>query len=139
MPQVVWNDSFNTDILMIDNQHRKLVQIMNELGTAMSAGRGREALCEALSGLFAYTKYHFEAEEKEMRANAYPEEEQHRKAHREFAERLSALNEKLKGGGFPVTVETMHFLSRWIQDHIMVQDKAFGRFLAGLEIALAED
>ena len=134
MPQIEWSGSFNTNVKSIDSQHKKLIQIMNELGKAMSSGYGREAIGETIAALFDYTKYHFEMEEKKMDEYNYPDAPGHKKAHYDFIGKIGQLEEKVKSGGFAITIETMHFISRWIQDHIMVKDKEFGRFLNGMGV-----
>lgn len=102
---------------------------MNDLGAAMSSGKGKEATDETLTSLFDYTKYHFDAEERHMRLHYYPDMEGHVKTHEEFIDRILELKKKLQVGGCALTVETMHFISSWLQKHIMVKDKEFGLFL----------
>ena len=42
-----WNDSFDTGLPEIDEQHRRLVQLLNTLASHIASGRGRRksALC----------------------------------------------------------------------------------------------
>ena len=129
MPYIEWNDSFSANVQMIDSQHKKLFQIMNDLGAAMSSGKGKEAIEQTLASLFDYTKYHFDAEERHMRLHNYSDMEKHMKIHEEFIDKIMDLKKKLKIGGCALTVETMHFISSWLREHIMIKDKEFGLFL----------
>ncbi|KJU82799.1 hemerythrin-like, metal-binding domain protein, partial [Candidatus Magnetobacterium bavaricum] len=63
MPFIVWNDNIGLGIREIDDQHKALIDIINNLFDAMSAKRANEILSGIFKELIDYTRYHFSAEE----------------------------------------------------------------------------
>ena len=59
MDFVVWNEKYSVKISTIDEQHKKLVAIINELYNSMKNGKSKEQLGKTLTDLVEYTKYHF--------------------------------------------------------------------------------
>ena len=66
MAQFLWTDDLSTGNSMIDNDHRKLINMANSFFDAMSNGQGNEIQSKVLNNLIAYTKEHFSREEAEM-------------------------------------------------------------------------
>ena len=58
-----WDNHFNTGIEVIDNQHRKLVIILNRLATMVAYQSANDKLNDILDELIEYTIYHFQTEE----------------------------------------------------------------------------
>jgi len=63
MELIKWTEQYNTGITEIDNQHKGLVIIINELFELMSKGQARNKMDEIFDHLTDYTKKHFFAEE----------------------------------------------------------------------------
>ena len=64
MATITWSDNLSVNIKEIDTEHKKLINMINELHSAMGSGKGREAMERSLPGLVDYTKTHFAYEEK---------------------------------------------------------------------------
>ncbi len=58
-----WNEHFNTGLSEVDEQHRKLVEILNRLASNIAYGSGEDSLNEIFEELTNYSIYHFETEE----------------------------------------------------------------------------
>lgn len=129
MTYIDWTDNLNTGITLIDEQHRKLIGIINDLHTAMKAGQSKNILDEILSRLLEYTKYHFSAEEKLMDQYSYPEGVAHKKKHSDMAADVAVMIKKNETGGPANSVMVLTFLKEWLTNHILKTDKAFGAFL----------
>ena len=67
----IWNDSYKTGVELIDRQHKKLVDILNQLDESLAERSGHQVLLNLLNELVEYTKYHFKAEEELMRSLEY--------------------------------------------------------------------
>ena len=67
MAMVEWDDVYSVDIQEIDEQHKCLIEIMNELYTALANKANRDLVAEVLNKLVEYTKVHFAVEETLMR------------------------------------------------------------------------
>ena len=84
MSLIKWNDSFSVNVVKIDQEHKKLVAMVNDLTDAMKAGKGKDVLGKILDGLIAYTASHFQTEEQYFRQVKYPYAEEHKKEHAAF-------------------------------------------------------
>ena len=68
MPLISWNDTLSVGIPTIDAQHRKLVDTLNDLHSAMLSGNARQITGSILAKLLEYTRQHFASEEAMMAA-----------------------------------------------------------------------
>ena len=78
---VEWKDDYSVGIDSIDQQHKKLLSLINQLQTAVDYSTGEQFEREALDELVEYTKTHFTYEEGMMRDNDYPDFEAHKRQH----------------------------------------------------------
>lgn len=129
MSLVAWKEGYSVNIKEIDAQHQKLVSILNELHSAVLAGKGKEVLGTVLDGLIQYTVTHFKTEEYYFDKFNYPETELHKKQHLELVEQVTELKLKFDAGENIFTIDLMNFLKDWLQEHIVGSDKKFGPFL----------
>ncbi len=124
-----WEDRYSVGIREIDDQHKQLVALLNELYEAMHAGRGKDALGRVLTGLADYTRFHFAAEELLMRTHHYPDYPIHREKHRKMAAKVAELAEAFADGTLFSPVQISNFLKGWLQRHIMGTDRQLGAYL----------
>lgn len=125
-----WQDSYSVKVPELDQQHQRLVGMINRLHDALRAG-GDPAVAKAvLDDLVAYTKYHFSAEERLMEQCGYPELEEHRRKHRAMEAQVMAFQEQAAGGGATVQLKLMNFLRDWLQKHILETDMRYSGHLS---------
>lgn len=129
MPVIIWTDKLSIGVAEIDNQHRRLVALINELHDAIAVGRDRETLAKVLDELMDYTFYHFDTEERLMRDHRYMERGLHENQHRELTKTAAELQAAVKTGNANLTWTTLHFLKDWLNHHILGADLNLGRFL----------
>ena len=77
MALLTWQEKYSVGIKEIDNQHKQLIDMINELNDAMLAKRGKEVLMSVLNKLAAYCVTHFTNEEKMMSTHDYPDFAEH--------------------------------------------------------------
>lgn len=130
MPIITWNDSFSVSIDKIDNQHKKLISLLNSLYDAMKEGKGKDKLAGILDELIEYTEYHFKSEEEMFLKYSYSDKESHVKEHDDLRQQVVALQNKLKNGQGSITNEVLVFLKNWLNNHIMVADKKYSKELS---------
>ncbi len=144
----VWTPVFETGLEEVDEQHRRLVQIINELGEALSSQRPvaaseLETLHEALR---EYALLHFTDEEELMdkeRVSA-AHRERHRGEHEFFVAELDRLSRKTPDENDEQRREqvedALRFLSSWLAYHILGVDRFMARQVARIrQGASAED
>lgn len=121
-----WNDNFNTGLTRVDEQHRKLVQMLNFLASHIALGAPREVLGQTFNALSDYAAYHFETEEAIWHAQLAgdPCEIEHQAQHQAFVEEVSRLKTSLASrASAEVAEETLAFLARWLAAHILESDR----------------
>ena len=129
MELFTWSDKYSVNIKDIDNQHKNLISIINELYSAMSLGKGRDVLGKTLQALIVYTRTHFAAEERLMNIHGYQEYSMHKPEHEKFIEHIFDFQKRFQEGNTIISIELMYFLKDWLSNHILVSDKKYSPFL----------
>lgn len=126
MATLVWKDQYSVKVMEIDNQHKKLFDLINKLDAHMRQGKGKEILGTVLKELVDYTRYHFGHEERILRESGYPEYEEHKAIHERVTERVLAIQKQyLEGNGAHLTIDAMNYLNNWITKHILGTDQKY--------------
>jgi hemerythrin-like metal-binding protein len=129
-----WNEKLSTGIKEIDNQHKKLVEQINVLHSAMREGKAKEVLGKILDELKAYTKYHFSTEEKAFEKYNFLEKASHTKKHNDLIKQLDGIIDQYKAGSLTLSINLLDFLNKWISEHILKDDMKYAPVLRGKEI-----
>ncbi len=125
---IIWKDSANLGIPIIDEQHRGIVSTINTLYHFVTQGHGYDALLPTLRIMEQYTVLHFETEEQIMANSKYPGLERHQRIHHELSEKTrstlgsAALHKEPE--------KALHFLKEWWTTHINVDDRQYADWLA---------
>jgi hemerythrin len=126
----IWNDDFLTGTSEIDEQHRRLVALIDEFYGELRKAEPHESLERLLRGLVDYTRYHFATEEGYMRRAGYPRLKEHVAQHAAFVEKIEDVVNRLVKGELVLSLEVTAYLREWLSHHILGVDKELGRFLA---------
>lgn len=126
MSLVEWSDDLSVKVVELDEQHKKLVEILNDLHEAMRAGRARDKLGEILDRLIQYAELHFTAEERYFDQFEYPDADTHKREHQDFVKQITEFKEAFDRGSVLLSVTVMNFLSDWAKHHIQGVDRSFG-------------
>lgn len=129
MAAINWDDSFSVKINSIDEQHKKLFEMINDFYDNINKRSNNELVLKLVKGMKTYTLMHFSTEERYMKQYEYPNYEQHKKEHEAFIDKVNALEEKLKKESIVITFEITNFLKDWIKKHIQNTDKQYSDFL----------
>jgi hemerythrin len=130
MDFIKWKDEYSVKVAEVDSQHKKLISLVNQLGDAMSVGKGRDIQGRALSDLVNYTVHHFQTEERFFRQYDYPEYENHKRIHDELTAKAKVLKSAFgQGSDFINPKVIMHFLGDWLNMHIIEEDRKYGPYL----------
>ena len=128
---IIWKDQYSVGIDSIDQQHRKLVNLINQLTTAVDYSTGEEFEREALAELVGYTKTHFSYEEGLLEDNGYPGFEAHREEHRAMIAEVDAVLAEYEKDHDMAMRHACDYLKGWLIDHINGTDKQYSSFLIG--------
>lgn len=125
MALIEWSNNLSVSVGAMDDQHKKLIKLINDLHEAMKAGKGKDAMSKTLVELINYTKTHFADEEKYMTQFKYPDLDKQKAAHAAFIKKVMDT-QKAMNEGQNVTIDVMNFLKSWLTEHIAGMDKKYG-------------
>ena len=129
MGMIVWKDEFSVDIQEIDEQHKSLVNLINELYNALATKQHRDEVSHILHELITYTLTHFAVEEALMRIMHYPGYDEHKASHDSIARKVLQFQRDFSVGKANVDMELLMFLKEWLTRHIMGMDKRYSPHL----------
>lgn len=117
-----WDNDMVIDNGPLDQDHRRLVDLVNELHTATTAGQGKTVVSRIMSELLFYTTDHLRREEEEMARVGFPNLEEHKRHHAEFMAGIQALVDKQAKGSITVASQLSTLLRDWLSVHIRRSD-----------------
>lgn len=128
-----WNSVFETGLEEIDDQHRHLVELLNELSRNIE-GAGQENIDRTLRELADYTVYHFASEEHFMDANQLAPAfcERHRATHAKFVAQVREWLATRDHEQALAPRQLLDYLANWLIFHILGDDRALGRQVAAV-------
>jgi hemerythrin-like metal-binding protein len=129
----VWDDSLLVNFEILDNQHKVLVDIINDLARGCDKGKAIKDVLfiKTLRRAVEYAQTHFTTEEKYLQQVNYPDFAAQKKEHEAFiAEVVKQLKSFEENRNDPVAL--VEFLKHWLYNHIAVMDKEYSPYLAGL-------
>jgi len=125
MGMVEWSDKFSVEIQEIDEQHKRIVNYINELYKALSRKDNQDQVADVIQNLLEYTKIHFAVEETLMRIFHYEGYETHKKIHDRLVQEALVYQGRFLSGDASVGMELLLFLKNWLFDHINREDKQY--------------
>lgn len=127
---VEWTDELSVGIEEIDEQHKVLVNLINRLFDETVVHQADPSVMdEILHELIEYTVIHFAVEESLFRIFDYPETELHTRHHDELKAQVLDIQKKVKLREAVINTELLIFLKKWLENHILHEDKRYGPFL----------
>jgi len=130
MALMTWTESMSVGVKVLDEDHKKLVGLVNELHDGILQGRRQAALGHVLDELVKYTAVHFKREEEYFSRTGYPAAKEHKKEHDALVKTAVDLQSRYKQGATSMlSLESMSFLKNWLNTHIMGEDKKYGPHL----------
>ena len=121
---VRWSQQYALGLDEIDEQHRVLIVLINDIWKAIVKREEKTKLFELVGELERYTIAHFAAEEAFMRVTDYPGFAQHKVEHQKFVDRVAKERQLAVEQGV-LSLDLMYFLRDWLIDHILMSDKAY--------------
>ncbi len=128
MALFTWKDEYSTGVTQFDNEHKRLIALINELHTAMMESRSQDVVQSVLKRLVQYTEIHFKHEEDIFARTGYPDAAQHKIQHKKLVEQVLAFNTGREQNA-QLSIGVLKFLKQWLVEHIEKNDKAYGGFL----------
>ncbi|OGD66698.1 hypothetical protein A2442_00225 [Candidatus Campbellbacteria bacterium RIFOXYC2_FULL_35_25] len=126
-----WTPSMSVGNKIIDEQHKKLLEKINELLTSIEEEQENEVIGKIISFLGDYINEHLRYEEKYMAENFYPDLKDHRRIHGYFVEKYNDFENRFNENGYSLEMlqEVETFLGDWWVKHIGQEDKKYADYI----------
>jgi hemerythrin len=125
---LVWDDACNTGIDQLDEDHKKLLNMINNLRSSTLCNTGEEFERCTLQELVDYTESHFDREERLMQEHGYPDYEGHKAQHDQMAQYVAGFVKRYDEQGNKVLPDVADHLTRWLIQHIKGTDMKYVEF-----------
>lgn len=129
MEAMKWTADLSVGNEEIDEDHRKLFDLIEELRVDMQQGRANKSSREIVDALTEYSEKHFSREEAFMLKIGYPQYAAHKADHDRFVSELYSLQSRLDRGALTLTQFVDQLLNDWLRRHVLVMDKALAAYL----------
>jgi hemerythrin len=128
---VVWDNSFSVGFDPIDDQHKVLVGMTNEMFQACEQGviAADMAFLQIIQKALGYAETHFSDEEGYLREVNYPYLDEQKEQHEDFVAEVQKSIEEFEAGNIE-PIYLARFLKKWLLNHIAVYDKKYAPYLA---------
>jgi hemerythrin-like metal-binding protein len=126
MEFMTWTSDLSVGVAVLDDDHKKLIGIFNQLHFGITAGHDKKILEIVLGELLDYIKFHFGREESMLIKAGYVATASHMADHEKFIGEILSVQARIKTS--PVVLldlELMGFLRDWLFTHIRVTDKKY--------------
>ncbi len=120
-----WDSQYSVGIQEIDDQHRKLIDFINELEQTLGEPNNRDAAVKILNGLVSYTKDHFAREELYFRQFDYDKTDDHIAEHIDLIAQVEKLVYQFEVSGTFDIPNVIEFLKSWWAEHILGADQEY--------------
>jgi hemerythrin len=126
MPLMTWTEKLSVGVGVLDEDHKRLVGMVNELYDAMQAGHGKETLGRILNELVRYTQVHFAREEKFFDQTGYAARAAHKPEHDNLTAQVLDVQKKYQAdAAASLSIDVLRFLKNWLINHIQVNDQKY--------------
>ena len=129
MALMTWRSQYSVGVETLDNQHKAILRILNELHAASLKGKAQEVAGPLLSQLVSLASEHFSTEERLMESTGFPGLAEHRAEHQVLAGKLREFVSRHQKGDAAVYTQLLHFLRDWLNNHMQSEDQEYAPWL----------
>ena len=128
---ISWSKTFACGISLIDDQHKNLVDLLNEMFNHVSGDEEQENayLKKIIHEAVGYTKVHFATEEKIMLVTQFSGYAEHKAAHDKFILTVAKHISDFASGKRLSLYSFTNYIKNWVLSHIAVMDKQYFVYL----------
>lgn len=127
MAFIVWDDSLNLQIDLIDEEHKTLIFLMNKLHKQYHDGEQQKTIRATFTELTEYATKHFSDEEEYMASIKFSDLDAHRAIHQRLLDRLNTYSQEFDDSNGQISEYFFTFLKIWVTAHIKGIDSKFAK------------
>ena len=129
MLMIEWSDELSIGIDSVDEQHQKMVNMINALKNAATETKDSTVTAQIFDGLTIYIEKHFAYEEALFEKYGFTDHVRHIQEHAVLSTKVEALRKEFEANEGMVTDALMNFLNEWLHEHILVSDLHYAKEL----------
>ncbi len=119
---IEWSEDLRIGIDVIDEHHRYLIDIINDLFDVVTGNFGSAKVARILGALTQYASIHFRAEEQMMVHYGFSQLESQKHQHYHFEQKLQQFHADLRSNPLTTQFEVLLYLRDWLVQHILRED-----------------
>lgn len=125
MPLLQWENCYSVNNVKLDNDHKKLINIFNDLYDNCSDSCDLEIILKGIIDLEYYAISHFRSEELYMEDIGYEDIDQHVLEHRKFEVEIANMKDKIYSSDTQLCREVIEYLWNWLLNHVIKEDMKY--------------
>jgi hemerythrin len=129
MQLLKWSTELELGLEMIDNQHKQLFNIINELNIAIEYNQSNLIMLPIVERLQQYAHTHFKAEEDIFSSYGYADRANHESEHDKFNDSIKYIRRQCELIDIPMSTKIRDFLLGWLANHIKTKDREYKHFI----------
>jgi len=130
MALIIWNSKFSVGVQALDDQHKALLNVLNEFHAASMKGKAREVAGPMMRQIVQLANEHFSTEQRMMESTQYPELAEHRSKHEELSAKLAEYVSRHEKGDTTMYAQLLYFMRDWLSKHMQTEDCAYVSWIA---------
>jgi hemerythrin-like metal-binding protein len=129
MAALTWQDEYTVGVKELDDQHKKLLEIINYLGEQQQEEYDANKFSDTISSLIHYAYTHFATEERYLLQTTFPDIKKHVFEHIDFIMKTLSLYLRIEKGGEKDLKELLKYLKEWYASHVLGLDRNYIPFM----------
>jgi hemerythrin len=122
---IEWNEKLSTGISIIDEEHKKFINIINSTVVATQDEKNPEKIENVLHEMIDFAWDHFKTEEFYMKEFNYSEYQGHKEEHLDFIHRTISYFDRAAKGNYNMANEILEYLKQWLANHVQITDQKY--------------
>ena len=125
-----WKDEYDIGILEIDEQHRELFKMVNNIKKSILKGVSPQQIIKTVfTDIVDYTQKHFTSEEALMKKMHFPGIDIQKRQHKQLITDIVRKLKEMKAGTQHNPIIMYTFLNQWLLNHIITEDQKLREFV----------
>jgi hemerythrin-like metal-binding protein len=129
MALITWSSKYSVGVEALDNQHKALINLLNEFHAASMRGEAKKVAGPLISKMVSLAKEHFSNEERMMESTKYPGLAEHRAIHQELTGKVGEFVSRHEKGDTTMYASLLYFMRDWLNNHMQTEDHKYAPWL----------
>ncbi|MGM0443319.1 MAG: bacteriohemerythrin [Fibrobacterota bacterium] len=129
MDTINWNESYSVGVERFDEQHKRIIALINRLIEAEQNHISAEDISDTLDAMTRYSSEHFTYEEELLKEYDYPKLENQEREHKAFIKKTVNFCMNTMVNKERVPEEMLSYLREWWINHILKEDMEYKEYL----------